>query len=257
MTVPTSARGGTGGPSEGHGGPPSGHPVPPRFLSGTGPGDPTGPGPRAAAYLRVSTRRDQSTEAQLAIVRSAALAQGWHLPEERVFRDEGVSGRLLERPAFDMLRGEIRARNVDVVLAVRLDRLGRSVRGILDFFDEAAANGVRVVITSQAIDTATPIGRFVRTILAGAAELEGETIRERTREKMELLVDHHMKTGEWKTKSGRPVGRPRRVTPELVSKAGLLRRQGLPWAAVAQRVGLPAETCRRAVYESRKAGGGV
>ena len=65
------------------------------------------------------------------------------------------------------------------------------------------------------------------------------------------------KEGRRRSRSGRPVGRPRRVTPELVSKAEVLHRRGFSWAEVARRVGLPAETCRRSVYQSKKAAGAV
>jgi hypothetical protein len=66
-----------------------------------------------------------------------------------------------------------------------------------------------------------------------------------------------IREGRRKTASGRLPGRPRRVTPELASKAEVLHRQGLPWRIVAQRVGLPAETCRNAVWRAKKATGGV
>ncbi len=59
--------------------------------------------------------------------------------------------------------------------------------------------------------------------------------------------------GRRPTKSGRPMGRPRRVTPELTAKAEILRRKGYSWVQVARQVGLPAGTCRRAVYMAKKA----
>ncbi len=109
------------------------------------------------------------------------------------------------------------------------------------FFEEAEAAGVRIIVTDHAIVTGTPAGRLTRTILAAVAEFEGDLIRERTQVAMDAI-----RSGARGTRSGRPVGRPPRVTPELAAKIGSLRSSGLPWKTVAQRAGLPAETCRHA-----------
>jgi DNA invertase Pin-like site-specific DNA recombinase len=103
----------------------------------------------------------------------------------------------------------------------------------------------------HAIDTATPAGRLTRTILAGVAESEGELIRERTQ-----VAINAIRSGARKTRSGNPVGKPRRVTSEMVSRVTELRGMGLRWKDVARRVGLPAETCRKGdwlVKRSRRA----
>jgi DNA invertase Pin-like site-specific DNA recombinase len=160
-----------------------------------------------------------------------------------MYADSGVSGRADSRPEFDRLRETIRSRDIDVVLVTKLDRIARSVRTALEFFNEAETAGVRIIITEQAIDTATPAGRLTRTILAGVAEFEGELIRERTQIAMNAI-----RSGARKTKSGNPIGRPRRVTSELTARVAKLRGEGLRWSEVAQRVGLPAETCRKAAY---------
>ena len=72
-------------------------------------------------------------------------------------------------------------------LEPRMDRVARSVRTGLEFFAEAEAAGVRIIVTDQSIDTATPAGRLTRTILAGVAEFEGELIRERTQIAMDAI----------------------------------------------------------------------
>jgi DNA invertase Pin-like site-specific DNA recombinase len=198
---------------------------------------------RAAIYARVSTAKDQTTDVQVGQLTEVAGRSGWIIPPDQVYRDDGVSGRTESRPGLDALREEIRGRRLDVVLVVRLDRLGRSVRGVLEFFDLCETNRVRVVVTSQAIDTGTPVGRFVRTILAGVAELEGELIRERTRDAMAAI-----KAGSRKTKSGRPPGRQPRLTPQIVAAVveGRQRQPPTPYRALAVRLGIPIGTCRRA-----------
>jgi DNA invertase Pin-like site-specific DNA recombinase len=140
----------------------------------------------------------------------------------------------------------------DVVLVTKLDRIARSVSDALLFFEMAEATKVRVVATTQQIDTATPAGRLTRTILAGVAEFEGELIRERTRAAMAAI-----KEGRKRTRTGQRLGRPRRVFPEVVAQARTLRESGHTWPQIAQLVGLKAETIRRAVWVQRVRPGAV
>lgn len=190
-----------------------------------------------AIYARVSTG-SQTVAQQLDRLRAEA-------PGAREFVDEAVSGRSDRRPGFDRLRNAIGAGEISAVYAVKLDRLGRSARGILEFFELAESHNVRVVLVDQQIDTSTPVGRLVRTVLAAMAELEADLVSERTREAMASF-----KSGV-RTPKG-PVGRPRRVTDELADRCDALRRQKLTWAEIARRTGLKAETCRRAVWSLRK-----
>jgi DNA invertase Pin-like site-specific DNA recombinase len=202
---------------------------------------------RAAIYARVSTG-DQSVVTQVDTLSRRADELGLAIPAGQMYSDVGASGRADSRPEFDRLREAIRSRTVDVVLVTKLDRIARSVRTALEFFSEAEVAGVRIIVTDQAIDTDTPSGRLTRTILAGVAEFEGELIRERTRAAMTAI-----RSGTRKTRSGRPVGRPRRVTPEIARKVTELRIAGLRWAEVAQHVGLPVETCRKAAWQVKHA----
>ena len=202
---------------------------------------------RAALYTRVSTE-EQSVVSQLDSLSRRATELGLSVIEGGTYADAGVSGRSTSRPEFDRLREAIRSRAVDAVLVTKLDRIARSVRTALEFFDEAEAAGVRIIVTDQSIDTATPAGRLTRTILAGVAEFEGELIRERTRVAMDAI-----RSGARQTRSGRPVGRPRRVTVELAKRAAHFRGAGLTWKEVAQQVGLPSETCRKAVWQIQHA----
>jgi DNA invertase Pin-like site-specific DNA recombinase len=203
--------------------------------------------PPAAVYARVSTS-EQSTGPQVALLLSEAERSGLSVPADRIYVDERVSGSLDSRPAFDRLRAAVKAREISTVLVTKLDRLGRSVRGLLEFYDLSEAADVRVIVTDQGIDTGTAVGRLLRTILAGMAEFERDLIVDRTQTRMDAL-----KAG-MPTRSGRPVGRPRRVTPEKVEEARKLRAEVPPmkWPLVAQRVGLPAETIRKAVREATR-----
>ena len=206
---------------------------------------------RAAVYARVSTE-DQSIVAQLDALERRAVDLGLTIPDGQTYSDQGVSGRTDSRPEFDRLREAIRSRAVDAVLVTKLDRIDRSVPTALEFFAEAEAAGVRIIVTDQSIDTGSPAGRLTRTILAAVAEFEGDLIRDRTQVAMDAI-----RSGRRKTKSGNPVGRPRRVTTEVLAKIAELRAAGLKWNEVARHTGIPAETCRRSPWRPKIDASGV
>ncbi len=207
------------------------------LLHAVGPAAVTAPAPRVALYARVSTL-DQDVRAQLDRLQLSGPVMDYHTtPVE--FADDGVSGRLESRPSFDRLREVIRSDGVDVVVAEKLDRIGRSARGILAFFDECEQHHVRVVLTNQAIDTATSAGKMVRTILASVAEFERDLAVERTQATMDAF-----KAGTRVPRG--PVGRPRVLTDDKIARIRELRYgQGLPWKTVAQYTGICAVTARK------------
>ena len=109
------------------------------------------------------------------------------------------------------------------------------------------------MVLDQHIDTATPIGRMVRTVLAAMAELEADLIRERTQEAMDAF-----KTGARTTRSGRPVGRPAVLTPELLGRIRELRETPDPkgkrrtWGQIAKVVHHPAGSLKKWYSASRR-----
>jgi DNA invertase Pin-like site-specific DNA recombinase len=193
----------------------------------------------SAGYARCSTT-GQSVDVQVARLRETA-------PGIVVYADVGLSGSLDHRPEFDKLRASVERGGVSSVYVTKLDRLGRSARSILEFFDLAERNGVRVVVTDQGpIDTLTPVGRLVRTVLAAMAELEADLIRERTRDAMAGFKD-----GTRKTRSGKPVGRPRILSDALLGRIRELRETPGPsgkvrtWNEIARMVHSPAGSCKK------------
>jgi site-specific DNA recombinase len=139
---------------------------------------------RVAAYVRVST--DEQAESGLGLAdqqaRCEGMAAGKGWPAPTVYRDAGVSGTKepKERPALAHLLADIRAGEVDAVIVLSLDRLGRRTRLVLDLVEEFGRRQVQFVSCKETIDTSTPQGQFVMVLFAGLAQLERDLIAERT-----------------------------------------------------------------------------
>jgi len=131
-------------------------------------------------YARVSRHdKDQNPENQLIKMREFAARHGWET--FRTYIDY-ASGAKTSRPGFDQMLRDARARWFDVIIIVRLDRLARSTRQLLNVVDDLTKRGVELICTDQDIDTTTPSGRLLFTVLAGVSELELDLIRERTKD---------------------------------------------------------------------------
>src|SRR3989442_6628407 len=117
---------------------------------------------RAALYARVSTV-EQEPENQLRPLRAFAAARGWQALE---FVDHGVSGSKDRRPALDAMLAAARARKIDAVVCVKLDRLARSVHHLVMLAREFESLGVDLVAVDQAVETTTPTGRLLFHVLA-------------------------------------------------------------------------------------------
>jgi DNA invertase Pin-like site-specific DNA recombinase len=119
-------------------------------------------------YCRVSGT-DQNPEAQALRLRAEGCA--------RLFT-ETISSRVKVRPELAACLDYLRPG--DALVVVRLDRLARSTRELLEIAETLQGRGVDLVAVDQQIDTSSPAGRFTFTLLAAVAELEREMIRERT-----------------------------------------------------------------------------
>ncbi len=114
---------------------------------------------RAALYARVSTTNGQTPSNQLSRLREVAEKAGWEIVEE--FVDRGISGAKGrdKRPAFDRLGKAATRREIDVVMAWSVDRLGRSLQDLVAFLGDLQAAGVDLYLDRQGIDTTTPGGK--------------------------------------------------------------------------------------------------
>ena len=199
-----------------------------------------------AIYVRVSTS-DQTVDSQ----QEALLALAG--PGAVVFRDQGYSGADPVRADYARLKRRLEAGEFSEIWVTRLDRLGRSLKELLEFYELADRHGVRVVVAAQGIDTSTPTGRLLRDVLGAVAEFERELIVERVQTGVDRVIDTHRRTGVWATRSGKPVGRPRLVTEEQIRRIIAERSKEPPtcWKDVAQLVGLKRSTCA-AVYSKAR-----
>jgi DNA invertase Pin-like site-specific DNA recombinase len=163
---------------------------------------------RVAVYLRVS-RLDQNPENQRAELERYVEFRRW---EPTWFVEHGVSGAKDRRPVLDAMLSDVRRGKFDVVLCLKLDRLGRNLRHLVNVADELRTLGVDLVTSSDGVDTTTSNGRMMFGILATVAEFERERLRERTMDGL---------TRAWAEgkKSGRRVNRALRVRyRELVER---------------------------------------
>jgi DNA invertase Pin-like site-specific DNA recombinase len=132
---------------------------------------------RCALYARVSTL-DQQPENQLAELRRYAEARGWTAVD---YVDHGVSGAKDSRPALDRLVKDAKRRKFDVVVAWKLDRMGRNLKHLITLLDDLQALGVAFVSLGEGIDATTPAGKLQMHILGAIAEFERGRIVERVR----------------------------------------------------------------------------
>lgn len=133
-------------------------------------------GPRTALYLRVSTA-DQKPDLQYDELRSYAARSGLLIVGD--YCDVAVSGRREGRPQLNALMTAARKRQLDCVLVWKFDRFARSTRHLLMALEEFHHLGVRFISVQDQIDTDSPTGRAMFTIIGAMAELESALISER------------------------------------------------------------------------------
>ncbi len=185
---------------------------------------------RAALYARVSTS-DQSVDLQLDGLRDYAKARGFELVREYV--DEGVSGAKATRPALDQLLADAHRRRFDVVLVWKLDRLGRSLSHLIRLVDTFGSLQVDLVsLGDPGLDTSSPHGRLIFSVMGAVAEFERDLIRERTRAGVAAAK-----------RRGKRIGRPRAHVQ--VGEAQALMDRGKSLASVAKALGVSRSTLQR------------
>lgn len=144
-----------------------------------------------AGYLRVSTDEQAESglgiDAQKALVRAQATINGWNADEITWYIDDGVSGTIdiTDRAQGLRLVQDIHAHKVQAVIVASIDRIGRKAIYILSFVDDLEHAHCQFASVKERIDTTTPQGKFVLQMFAAIAELERNTIAQRTQQALE------------------------------------------------------------------------
>ncbi len=134
---------------------------------------------KIAIYARVSTNNGQDPEVQLRELREYCQRRGWEITSEYV--DVGISGGKEKRPELDKLLHGAHRRYLDAVVVWRFDRFARSVSHPLKALENFRSLGIEFVSLSEQVDTSTPTGKMIFTVLGAVAELERSLIVERVR----------------------------------------------------------------------------
>ncbi len=137
---------------------------------------------KCALYCRVSTE-DQTLGQQEVPLIERCKREGW---EYKIFAEK-VSGAKTSRTELDSLMQSIRNKEFDAVMVSKLDRLGRSLKHLIQLIEEFNNKNVHFICLSPEVDTKSANGRFFISIIGAVAELERELIRERTKAKLDYL----------------------------------------------------------------------
>jgi DNA invertase Pin-like site-specific DNA recombinase len=199
--------------------------------------------PLALAYVRVSTTEQATDGASLDAQRAALLAEAdWRGWDVEIVADEGVSAKNLNRPGLQAALDRLDRGEAHALLALRLDRVSRSVADFAGLVARANRRGWRLVLLSPDLDTQDPAGKFTAHVLSAAAEYERDLVGARTREGMAQ-----------RRAEGVHVGRARELSAEVVRRIVDARADGASLRAIAEgltRDGVPTAHGGRAWYAS-------
>src|ERR1035441_429049 len=183
---------------------------------------------RVALYCRVSTK-DQRCDMQLRDLRAYCSARGLTIIRE--FIDIGQSGAKDSRPELNELMGDARKRKLDAIIVWRFDRFARSTKHLLLALEEFRMLGIEFISFQENVDTTTPLGQAIFTILSSVAQLERDLIRERVNAGI-----RHARA------CGKQLGRPRRVVSQ--DEIVRLNAEGFSLREIARKLGVSYGTAR-------------
>ena len=189
---------------------------------------------RVAIYSRVSTA-SQNTE-NLRELRQVAERHGWQVVSE--FSDGGISGAKGrdQRPGLDAMMQAVARREVDMVMAWSVDRLGRSLQNLVELLGELHSKRVDLYLHQQGLDTSTPAGKALFQMMGVFSEFERAMIRER------------VNSGLARAKAqGKKLGRPRRDDAKRLAAVHTLRKQGAGINKIAKQLGIGVSAVQRIV----------
>ena len=183
---------------------------------------------RAAIYARVSKlNAGQDPTMQTRELQEYCERRGWEV--HNTYIDNGYSGKKDSRPQLNRMMQDAHERRFDAVVVWRFDRFARSVSHLLRALETFNSLGVQFVSLSEQVDTSTPTGKMVFTVLGAVAELERNLIVERVRAGI-----RHARS------KGKQLGRPRK--PVDAGEIHSLRGAGMSWRVIARKFGVSVGT---------------
>jgi DNA invertase Pin-like site-specific DNA recombinase len=184
-----------------------------------------------AIYLRVSSKA-QKTESQEPDLQRWADSQDQSV---KWYKDS-FTGKTMDRPGFNRLMADVQTGKVKTIVVWRLDRLGRTAKGLTALFDDLQARKVNLVSIKDGLDLSTPAGRLMANVLASVAAYETEIRAER------VLAGQAVARAKGKTWGGMEKGKRIKVTPEQETQVKRLKSEGEKVAAIARATGLSRPT---------------
>lgn len=189
---------------------------------------------KAVAYARVSTSLGQDVENQIHGIREFCTSRNLELIY--VYSDEGISGVKDRRPALDQLVMAARQGKFKILVVSSIDRLGRSVKHLLNLLDELNHYGVSLISLRENLDFSSPVGQMALTMLASVAQLERALISERIRVSLAVKKAKAKEmNSDWKT--GRPA-----ISQDVRESIIDLRSKGLSIREISKKVGKVSKT---------------
>jgi DNA invertase Pin-like site-specific DNA recombinase len=190
-----------------------------------------------ALYVRVSKRNGQDVRSQLPDLERWASAQDGPV---RWYKDK-FTGKSMDRPGWNRLQADIQAGKVSAIACWRLDRLGRTARGLTALFDDLLRCKVNLVSLKDSLDLSTPAGRLMANVLASVSQFETEVRAER------IIAGQEAARAAGKVWGGGKPGRRVRLSEEKEAAILQLKREGKPVAEIARVVGLSRPTVYKAI----------
>jgi len=209
---------------------------------------------RCASYIRVSTdeqaREGVSLDAQEEYISSYAKSQGWEITG--VFREE-YTGTSLKRPQLDNMIASIKSGKFDIVLVYKLDRLSRRQRDVWHLLEDVfESHGVGFKSITEPFETTTATGKAFLGMLAVFAQLERDTVVERTK----AALNHKKKQGQHcgRVPYGYRVGSDKKLQKhpneqKNIARMKRLRRSGFSYREISRRVNIPYRTVHKLLNE--------
>jgi DNA invertase Pin-like site-specific DNA recombinase len=189
---------------------------------------------KVAIYTRVSTN-DQSVQMQSFDLKGYCQQRGFEVYKE--YSDQGVSGTKDKRPALDELMDDARKKKFDAVLCWRFDRIARSTKHLITALEEFRHLNIDFISYQENIDTSSPLGKAMFTIVSAIAELERNILLERVRAGLKRAKEN-----------GAILGRPRRLDLDIKKLQEMRNKEKLSLREIAKRVKASPAT----VYKSLK-----